>query len=338
MLRRCNWWDYCAPRIYMVTLTLADRTKPLLGRLVIDSPYENTPDNIRAYIEPSPLGLQVQQCWDAISKLHPQIRLLGLQLMEEHLHGILYVTERLSRPLGNVIGGFKGGCTKAYRELTGLNNALFSPGFQDTILSGRNQLDRMIKYLQDNPRRAAIKRLYPEYFRQIRCIPFDNGAFTGIGNSFLLEQPSFYQVQVSRSASSAEIDRKASEMMQASNAGAVIVSSCISPGEKQLSRLALNNARSLIVLHSKGFSPLYKPPGQYFTACANGRLLMLAPSQWPYIPGKKPLMRWEACVLNSLAQKICGANAKEIRYCGFVPDNIDELVARAMGNNQRLSD
>ncbi len=332
MLRRCKSWDYCAPRIYMITITLADRSSPLLGKLVIDSPTNVPPEQVCAHIEPSALGAIVQECWTTISKLHPQIRLLGLQLMEEHLHGVLYVIQRMPRPLGNVIGSFKSACTKAYRELSGSKAPLFAPGFQDTILWEKGQLARMLQYLHDNPKRAAVKRLFPDFFRHLRSIPFEGGAFTGFGNSFLLNNPSFYQVQVSRYAQEGEINQKIDEMMKAAFAGSVIVSPCISHGERQLAKIAFENKLALIALQNKGFAPLFKPPGQYFNACAEGRLLMLAPSQWPYTPGKKPMTRWEACVLNALAQRICGPDAAEIHYAGIVPGNLSELVAQAMGN------
>ena len=37
MGRRCRRWDYCGKGAYMITLTLADRSKPLFGRLVGES-------------------------------------------------------------------------------------------------------------------------------------------------------------------------------------------------------------------------------------------------------------------------------------------------------------
>lgn len=332
MLRRSNYWDYCEPRIYMITLTLEDRSKPLLGKLLIDSPPQTPPELILAHIVPTAIGDAVKHCWETIPILHPQVRILALQLMEEHLHGILHVTERLPRPLGNIIGSFKSACTREYRNITGSRQKLFSEGFQDTLLSDKVHLMRMFQYLQDNPKRAAVKRLFPEYFQQLRSIPFGNGAFSGIGNPFLLESASFHQVQVGRNTHETEMNQKISQMICAAERGAVIVSPCISEGERQLARVAFEHGYSLIVLQNKGFAPLYKPPGQYFNACAEGRLLMLAPSQWHYIPGNKKMTRTDACVLNALAQMICGKDAAEIHYSGVVPSNLQEMIDLAMGN------
>lgn len=333
MLRRCRLWDYHDPRIYMITITLADRSQPLLGDLVVTSPAGCEPEEVQAYLRPSALGAMVQECWNTIPCIHPQVRLIGLQLMEEHLHGILHVMERMEPPLGNVIGGFKAVCTTAYRKLfpDAAARPLFSEGFQDTMLSRQGQLAKMKHYLCDNPRRGAVKRLFPDFFRQLRRIPFGTGAFTGIGNSFLLTRPQFYQVQASRHVTDGELAASRQELLQAIAEQAVVVSPCISPAERELARCAFDHQAPLIVLQNKGFAKLYKPPGEYFDACAAGRLLMLAPSQWPFVPGKKPMTREDACVLNALAQQICKDDAAEIHYRGITPENLPELIAQAMG-------
>ena len=38
MGRRCRNWDYRCDAVYLITLVLADRSRPILGRLVIDEP------------------------------------------------------------------------------------------------------------------------------------------------------------------------------------------------------------------------------------------------------------------------------------------------------------
>ena len=331
MLRRAHFWDYHDPRIYMVTLTLSDRSHPLLGELIFNP--VNSPESVQAFIKPSPLGLAVTKCWNTIPILHPEIQLIDFQLMEEHLHGILHVKQRLQRALGNIIGSFKSVCTSAFRKMfhdTYKCQQLFSPGFQDTILSGRGHLERMIHYIKDNPRRAAIKRLFPNFFQRLRKIPFGNGFFTGIGNAFLLDSASFYQIQASRRISDFDYQQKQEEMINAIYHNAIVVSPCISPAERQLARMAFDMKTPLIILKDKGFPPLFKPSGAYFDACAAGRLLMLAPSQWPFTPGKKIMTRLNACVLNALAQQICGKQAAEIHYEGITPQNLSELIAKAM--------
>ena len=49
MGRRCGRWDYCGTGAYLITMALADRSRPWFGRLVGNSPET-------AAVELSPLG------------------------------------------------------------------------------------------------------------------------------------------------------------------------------------------------------------------------------------------------------------------------------------------
>ena len=62
---------------------------------------------------------------------------------------------------------------------------------------------------------------------------------------------------------------------------------------------------------------------------SNGNLLMLAPAAWPYLPGKKPITRIDACVLNRIAQLIAGSGATEIDYKGIRLEGVEEAMHRA---------
>ena len=56
---------------------------------------------------------------------------------------------------------------------------------------------------------------------------------------------------------------------------------------------------------------------------------MLAPAAWPYVPGEKPMTRFDATAMNRLAQWIAGNGAAEINYHGLAPDSIDALPRAA---------
>ena len=107
MGRRCFNWDYCGKGVYMVTMTLADRSKPLFGRLVGESPET-------AAIELTELGQAVDAHLRRISEFTPEIELLGAQLMPEHLHAVLRVMRRMAKPLGIALRGFKGGASQLF--------------------------------------------------------------------------------------------------------------------------------------------------------------------------------------------------------------------------------
>ena len=337
MGRRCRNWDYYGFGAYHITLTLADRTKPLFGKLTAPAASaQNGPASTQkvATIALTELGRQLEhEAWN-IGDHHPEVRVLGVQVMPEHVHIVLTVIARMTKPLGNVIGGFKGGVTSIYRRLCALGAgapSLWSDGFVDTILNSEEEKQAALVYLADNPRRAWEKRQHPELFKVLRDIEHGGMHFAAIGNAWLLKQPTILQVQCSRrfTRDTPEFCEKRDTLLAAAKHGAVLISPCISEGEREIARLAYEQGYKVITLKNKGFSPLYKPGGKLFDQCAAGNLLMLAPTAWPYQPGEKRLTREDCCIMNRIAQIIAGKNAIEIQYKGLVPNQLESMVALA---------
>ncbi len=394
MGRRAFRWDYCGTGTYLITMTLADRSRPLFGRLVGTGPES-------ARIELSPLGREIDGHLRNIGAFSPEIEALAVQLMPEHLHAVLRVHHRMSQPLGIALRGFKGGASKIYWRSCAASSGeagrkpLFAPGYVDTILGDGLAVNRGIAYTLDNPRRLLEKRAHPEYFQVVRelrirlavgtasahsapalqsadcapalqsadcapalqsadCAPaLQSAGFSAIGNQALLQAPVILQVQCSRSwfeyrrasdgsilkgapplRETAEFAERRDAFLEEAAHGAVLVSPCISHGEREIARLAFERGHRVITLRNKGFNPLYKPGGKLFDPCAAGNLLILAPIAWPYIPGEKALTRIDACILNCIAQWIAGPGAVEIRYRGVTPAHVAELAAAALAANQ----
>ncbi len=366
MLQRCWDWDYKSPCIYQITIALADRRSEALGRLVIDSDGEGDPIQVEAHVELTAAGRAVEAEWRRMGEFTPAIRPLEIQVMPDHIHFILRVTERLARPLGQILAGFKTGSSKAATGKPGF----WSEGFQDTILFREGQLENMFTYLRDNPRRLAVKRLYRKFFTVKRDLAVEVGLtpaqqnnsgglalhFQAIGNEALLKSPMILQVQCSRSylaykrvakpggglkiardeagrpiveRETPEFGEKLKMLLSMAEKGAVLISPCISDGEREIARRALEANAKLVTFSNKGFSPLFKPSGRAFDSASEGRLLMLAPAGWPYQPGEKKMTRFDACALNRIAQLMAGDGAAEINYHGMKPSNIDGLVAEA---------
>ena len=87
----------------------------------------------------------------------------------------------------------------------------------------------------------------------------------------------------------------------------------------------------MIALKNKGFSPLHKPGGRLFGECAAGNLLLLAPARWPHLPGRKPMTRIDACILNRLARLLADPDSSSApAYRGRIPGGIDALAAEAV--------
>ena len=361
MGRRCRNWDYCGKGAYQITITLADRRSRALGRL-------DYAEGRGAFVELSELGRLVEGVFDELPRQWAGVEVLGVQIMPDHLHVVLAVRSRQRKPLGAIVGSFKSKATSRWLDRLGRTRPsatgescasarapkLWSEGYVDTILFDEAAVASELAYLADNPRRLWEKRAHPELFAVLRDLPVELGQglighFAAIGNHHLLKASSILQVQCSRRffayardaqgrilkdqpprLETAAFRESCEALLEESAHGAVLISPCISEGEREIARRAFVAGHKVITLANKGFSPLYKPGGKLFDQCAAGNLLMLAPIGWPYLPGEKMMTRVDACILNRLAQMISGPGAVEIIYKGIEPRQVDDLAREAV--------
>ena len=329
MLRRCVGHDYTGRQIYMITMVTEGR-RALFGQVVGKSDaHEGCSDEPR--IDLSALGKRVADEWWAASLHHPEVEVIALQMMPDHLHGILFVREKMEKPLGMALRGFKQSCNKHYRELVlrlpsvpsvalatqqsqpaprkdrrgedRTHGMLFARGYNDKLLLRAGQLETWLRYLADNPRRLLMKREHPDLFRVQRNLTVVGVSFSAIGNCFLLNRPIRLSVQCSRRLTEIEIQAKVEEYLAAARQGAVLVSPAISPGEKAVLRAAFNEGLPLIYLQENGLTELAKPSGTRMEACARGQLLILSP--WEHHNEQITISRNQCLMLNDLARRIC---------------------------------
>lgn len=320
MKRRCLDHDYSQRGMYMVTLVTEGRRK-LFGDVAGHS--DAGPGSTGApRMVLSELGKSVVRCWQSISEHYPEIKLIKLQMMPDHLHGILFVQREMDNHLGIVLKGFKTGCNKEYRKLivgcvatllqhsgqrqkhTGHEEGLlFERNYNDRLLLREGQLQRWIDYLDDNPRRLLAKREHPDLFRVHFGLQLAGQTFAALGNRFLLDRPYKLQVQCSRSLTKEEIATKVDYFLSQARQGAVLVSPAISEGEKAVMRAALDASLPLIFLSPNSLTPLSKPGGPFIEACTRGDLLILAP--WPDRTATQDLTRAECLTLNSMTETLC---------------------------------
>ena len=327
MQRRCVGHDYTGRMIYMVTMVVEGR-RPLFGTVAGRSEAPpGSPDAPR--VELSELGRRVRDEWMATTTHHPEITMVALQMMPDHLHGILFVKEKMEKPLGMAIRGFKQKCNQHFKELfLGVSSValttqqterqqterprpkddrehglLFARGYNDKLLLREGQLQRWLEYLSDNPRRLLMKRERPDLFRVQRGLTVAGQSFSAIGNRFLLERPLKLQVQCSRSLTDDQIAERQAWWISQARSGAVLVSPCISKGEKAVMRAAFDEGLPLILLLENGFTDLAKPGGQRMEACSRGQLLLLAP--WDHHNERLTIRRDQCLALNDMSRLIC---------------------------------
>ena len=363
--------------MYMVTLEVEGR-RPVFGCLV-GNPFAKRGSHDEPRIELSDLGKAVQSEWLNIHRHYPQIEVIAIQMMPDHLHGILFVREPLPVYLGQVISGFKAGCRKVQRALgaavkpqqtvngaardgearggeerngeakdgearsgaakdgegksratdsrkapsSSVPSALVSPyvtalpslvanppfqplfarGYNDLILHSYDELPIWKNYLFDNPRRLMMKRARPEWLRPFFGLRIGTHTFSGIGNRDLLAASKRIAVRVSRRRSDSEIAAETARYLDAARQGSVLVSPAISPGEKSVMRAAFDAGMPIIVIMENGFTPMSKPHGEQFDACARGQLLMLSP--WEHHNEKKKITAEQCQQMNLMALEIC---------------------------------
>lgn len=327
MQRRCVDHDYTERMMYMLTMVTEGR-RPLFGSVTGRSEApEGSAEAPR--VELTELGRCVEAEWLGIPRYYPQVEILAVQMMPDHLHGILFVREKMERDLSRIIRGFKTGCNRHYRRLfpnvqyvatqsqqTGLqgqrppedrtHGLLFARGFNDKLLLRQGQLQRWLDYLKDNPRRLLMKRERPDLFRVQRGLTVGGMQFSAIGNRFLLQRPVRLQVQCSRRLTDDEIAKQQTWWLSQARSGAVLVSPCISKGEKQVMRAAFTEGLPLIILQENGFTDLAKPGGQRMEACQRGQLLLLTP--WKHHNEHLTIRRDQSLMLNEMARMICERN------------------------------
>ena len=126
--RRKRDHDYTSVALYLITVTTADRQR-VLGKLIGNSPAE-------ADVEASDLGKMVIAYFKRIPELTLEktgcrVQVIQYQLMPDHFHGILYVKDELPKewPLGQIISGWKGACTRAYSSFPASRDSVKIPSY-----------------------------------------------------------------------------------------------------------------------------------------------------------------------------------------------------------------
>ena len=301
--------DYAVPGTYEVTIVVADR-RPVFGEIAGSTKKGGE----KPHLKPSPLGQTVLD--KEIPKIHyyyPEIDIWQVCLMPDHLHLIVRISQPLSKGkhLGIVIGAFKGGISRAWWQLDTTVSAasasdsrspLFEPNYNDHILEGADELERWFNYLDDNPRRLAVKRQHPEYFTIVRQRNIGEWSCQMVGNQALLSYPKKAAVVVHSAWSDEEYEKRKQKWLALGEKGGVLISAAIATREKVVMREAMNRGYRLIVLRENGFPPLYKPAGESFDACSNGSLLQISP--WEYHMNRSIISREKCLQLNRLAELI----------------------------------
>lgn len=224
-LCRARWMDYRSPSIQLLTMVTSDRL-PLFGKLHGEQ------------IVLSALGQKVAEEIERIPsyKGASSIEIYRYVVMPDHVHILLRIHDRLPKHLGQYVRWFKLKCDDARRELAAVSASktacLFAAEYHDRILTGKNQLVHMARYIQENPHRLALKRNNRDLFRIQQNVNIGNILCTTLGNIFLAEYPQRKPLQCSRSLTDEQIENHKVQCLTEAANGTVFVTAAISKGEK----------------------------------------------------------------------------------------------------------
>lgn len=208
--RRKNKHRYNDVGTYLVTIVVEGR-KPVFGSI-----SGNNKDNSAPAIVLSPLGVKVMN--EELPKIHATYPMAEIWqpicIMPDHLHLIIRINSPLppKKHLGTIVGAFKGGVTRAWREMSdkltpdaqgqGLTldaqgqglPSLFEDNYNDRILMRDGQLENWKAYLRDNPYRWFVMQTRPDLMQRSLCIVIGGIRYGAFGNFLLLRHPEKVQV------------------------------------------------------------------------------------------------------------------------------------------------
>ena len=203
---------------------------------------------------------------------------------------------------------------------------LFDDNYDDTICYRQGQLENVIRYVQDNPRRAVIRAIHPDLFTRRQHITIAGHDYAAYGNLFLLRHPWKEQVfchrwqmkdgrrDYSTPYETTEAFKQQRETwLQAAEDGAVLVTPGISKGEKQIVKDCIEQALPLIHLQKEPMSAAWHPERSRHELCEAGLLLVLSPWQlddmgsFDGVPAETDYSRFHN--MNKLAEYICSDGA-----------------------------
>ncbi|MCM1429800.1 MAG: hypothetical protein NC097_08420 [Clostridium sp.] len=292
---------------------------PLFGAIVGNpkiKPYEVGAPSVSL----SPVGAIVDEEILLITTRLPDIEILNRVVMPDHIHFIVHVMKQLPRHLGCELAVFKKNCTQRIHFLLhpedtsessiGRKLSAFDTNYTDSIALRHRQLDHMQKYIDDNPRRRAILRDYPDFFTRHITIKTDRQEFTGFGNTFLLHIPNKVPVKVRSFWSDEEYQKHKQEWLRAAANGAILISPFYSRREKEVKDEALSLGARIIIIRNIGFPEKFKPTGREFDLCTEGRLLLIAEADAPIY--KKQLERRDALRLNDHCAYLAGLSSTSL--------------------------
>ena len=233
--RRAHFHDYNRPGVYMLTLVTEGRQR-LFGSIVGHTRGQRGTEDY-PHLQCSALGTTI--LLEEIAKIsyyYKEVEVMKVALMPDHIHLLVNVKAKLpeGKHLGNIVRGFKTGCTRAWWKLqdeaskgqpsgerpsgetlgtvgargtvpeaspSGINGrqqqqrpVLFQSGYHDRIIIRDGMLENICRYMDENPFRARLREECPNLMQRRLHLWIHDREYAAFGNLFLLKDPNKLQV------------------------------------------------------------------------------------------------------------------------------------------------
>ncbi len=162
---RLQGFDYNTTGAYFLTICTENRSKILsrvVGVDVLDDPLNNTLENMK--IDLLPYGAIADKYIKQLSNYYDNIKVEAYVIMPNHIHIMLLVlsdgSSRTSTPtrqhstVSRFVSTFKRFCNKEYGE------NIWQRYFNDHIIRDREDYEKHLKYIAENPLRWHFDELY----------------------------------------------------------------------------------------------------------------------------------------------------------------------------------
>lgn len=298
--RRFQGYDYSRGAAMFITIVVEPR-RPLFGAIR------------NAKLVKTPLGEAVARRLQEIGG-QPGIRLFNSVVMTDHVHLQLHLRAGQDEPLtvlGRAIGRFKSLCAKDYHEICGEAGSLWQQGYHDWICQSKEMIDAVNRYIDYNPLKYELRWNQPEFLAiheplaAWRLSPDE--FWRGIGAVGLLDGDlPMVALRISRKLTSRQID-EAKRRIAAKIGDYVFIGGWISPGEKAIRDLLLNDPRGKIVeLLPSAMPHDYKVGSMWLEAIRDRRAAIIAKGN-----SEVEFSRAACLDLNAAAAKIAQGQARE---------------------------
>ncbi len=164
---RLSDYDYSTPGAYFITICTKDK-RCLLGNIVGRglAPAEERLDCVSVQMIQSAYGTIAEKQLLLLEQRYPLLKVDQYVIMPNHIHAIMILEPDTAgaspRPtIPQIVGAYKSLTTKACKQIQPIEK-LFQTSFYEHVIRGREDYEEIASYIQNNPMRWQIDKLYCE--------------------------------------------------------------------------------------------------------------------------------------------------------------------------------